>query len=287
MSGAGEQSRVIDCLVNVHFGENEQPAWMVRTRDDYFKGPETMFAPVDLSALLDEMDAHGVTKAVLMDNLTKPSVTARKFVEARPDRFALAMGGMNLLRPVPALRELTAVVSDLPVVYAVVGPSFWGDGQYPPSDAVYYPLYAKCAELDLPLCVNTGIPGPPIPGEVQHPIHLDRVCVRFPELRLCMIHGADPWWDVAIRMLIKYRNLRLMTSAWSPKRLPETLLHFMRTRGAGKVIFASDWPVLRMNRVVPEARALDLPPDVLDNYLYRNAADFFFAERGAVPEQES
>ncbi|CAJ1508849.1 amidohydrolase family protein [[Mycobacterium] holstebronense] len=282
-----EQSQVIDCLANVHFGENEQPSWMVRTRDDYFKGPESMFAPVDMSALLDEMDTHGVTKAVLMDNLVKPSVTARKFVEARPDRFALAMGGMNLLRPVPALRELSAVAGDLPVVYAVVGPSFWGDGQYPPSDAVYYPLYAKCAELDLPLCVNTGIPGPPIPGEVQHPIHLDRVCVRFPELRLCMIHGADPWWDVAIRLLIKYRNLRLMTSAWSPKRLPESLLHFMRTRGAGKVIFASDWPVLRMDRVVPEARALDLPPDVLDKYLYRNAADFFFAERGAVPEQES
>ncbi|OBJ30559.1 amidohydrolase [Mycolicibacter heraklionensis] len=287
MTGMSEQSQVIDCLVNVHFGENEQPSWMVRTRDDYFKGPESMFAPVDMSALLDEMDTHGVTKAVLMDNMVKPSVTARKFVEARPDRFALAMGGMNLLRPVPALRELSAVAGDLPVVYAVVGPSFWGDGQYPPSDAVYYPLYAKCAELNLPLCVNTGIPGPPIPGEVQHPIHLDRVCVRFPELPLCMIHGADPWWDVAIRMLIKYRNLRLMTSAWSPKRLPETLLHFMRTRGADKVIFASDWPVLRIDRVVPEARALDLPPDVLDKYLYRNAADFFFAERGAVPEQES
>ncbi|GFG72532.1 amidohydrolase family protein [Mycolicibacter senuensis] len=279
--------KAIDCLVNVHFGENEQPSWMVRTRDDYFKGPKSMFEPADMSALLDEMDANGVTKAVLMDNLTKPSVSARKFVADRPDRFALAIGGLNLLRPVPALRELSAIVRDLPVVYTVVGPSFWGDGQYPPSDAVYYPLYAKCAELDLPLCVNTGIPGPPIPGEVQHPIHLDRVCVRFPELRLCMIHGADPWWDVAIRMLIKYRNLRLMTSAWSPKRLPEALLHFMRTRGADKIIFASDWPVLRMNRVVPEARALDLPPDVLDKYLYRNAADFFFADRGAVPEQEN
>lgn len=279
--------RVIDCLVNVHFGEREQPSWMTATRDDYFKGSKSMFSPADMSALLDEMDANGVTKAVLMDNLAKPSVTARKFLEAKPDRFVLAIGGVNLLRPVPALRELSAVVNDLPVVYAVVGPSFWGDGQYPPSDAVYYPLYAKCAELDLPLCVNTGIPGPPIPGEVQHPIHLDRVCVRFPELRLCMIHGADPWWDVAIRMLIKYHNLRLMTSAWSPKRLPESLLHFMRTRGADKVIFASDWPVLRMNRVVPEALALDLPPDVLDKYLYRNAADFFFADRGAVPEQES
>jgi predicted TIM-barrel fold metal-dependent hydrolase len=268
---------VIDCLVNVHFGETEQqPSWMVKVRDDYFKGSDSMFAPVELSELLDEMDEQGVRKAILMDNLTKPSVTARKFVEAKPGRFALAMGGVNLLRPVQPLKELTAIVADLPVAYAAVGPSFWGDGQYPPTDAVYYPLYAKCAELGLPLCMNTGIPGPPIPGEVQNPIYLDRVCVRFPELKLCMIHGADPWWDVAIRLLIKYGNLRLMTSAWSPKRLPDSLLHYMRTRGPDKVIFASDWPVLAMRRVVPEAVALDLPPQVLENYLYNNAQAFFF-----------
>ncbi|OBI21154.1 amidohydrolase family protein [Mycobacterium sp. E2497] len=272
--------KVIDCLVNVHFGEAEiQPTWMLKVRDDYFKGPESMFAPVDLSELLAEMDEQGVHKAILMDSLTNPSTTARKFAEAKPDRFALAEGGVNLLRPVPSLRKLAEIAGDLPVAYAVVGPSFWGDGQYPPSDAVYYPLYAKCAELDLPLCINTGIPGPPIPGEVQHPMHLDRVCVRFPELRLCMIHGADPWWDVAIRLLLKYPNLRLMTSAWSPKRLPESLLHYMRTRGRNKVIYASDWPVLPMRRVIPEARALDLPADVLDNYLYNNAQDFFFGDR--------
>jgi uncharacterized protein len=271
--------KAIDCLVNVHFGETEaQPSWMVRVKDDYFKRPDSMFAPVDLSELIAEMDEQGVRKAVLMDSLTHPSTTARKFVEAKPDRFALAMGGVNLLRPVRPLRELTAIVRELPVAYAAVGPSFWGDGQYPPSDAVYYPLYAKCAELDLPLCINTGIPGPPIPGEVQHPMHLDRVCVRFPELKLCMIHGADPWWDVAMRLLLKYANLRLMTSAWSPKRLPESLLQYMRTRGPNKVIYASDWPVLPMRRVIPEALALDLPAEVLDNYLYNNARDFFFAE---------
>jgi uncharacterized protein len=272
--------KVIDCLVNVHFGETEvQPSWMVRVRDDYFKGGKSMFDQVDLAELVGEMDEQGVARAVLMDSLAKPSVTARKFVEARPDRFSLAMGGMNLLRPVASMRELAAVAHDLPVTYAVVGPSFWGDGNYPASDAVYYPLYAKCAELNLPLCMNTGLPGPPIPGEAQHPLHLDRVCVRFPELRLCMIHGADPWWDVAIRLMIKYRNLHLMTSAWSPKRLPESLLHFMRTRGQNKVIFGSDWPVLAMRRVVPEALALDLPPNVLENYLYNNAQAFFFAEQ--------
>jgi uncharacterized protein len=272
--------KAIDCLVNVHFGETAvQPEWMVRVRDDYFKGDASMFAPVDMSQLLDEMNEQGVEKAILMDSLSKPSTTARKFVDAQPDRFSLAMGGLNLLRPVPSLRELSAIVGYLPVSYAVVGPSFWGDGQYSPSDAVYYPLYAKCAELELPLCLNTGLPGPPIPGEAQHPIHLDRVCVRFPELRLCMIHGADPWWDVAIRLMIKYRNLHLMTSAWSPKRLPDSLLHFMRTRGQTKVIFGSDSPVLPMRRVVPEALALDLPDEVRHNYLYNNAEAFFFTNR--------
>jgi uncharacterized protein len=53
----------------------------------------------------------------------------------------------------------------------------------------------------------------------------------------------------------------------------------MRTRGKQKVIFASDWPVLKMSRVVPEALALDLPADVLDNYLHDNAEEFFFGER--------
>lgn len=271
---------VIDCLVNVHFGETEvQPKWMTSVRDNYFKGPKSMFDPVDMAQLLDEMDEWGVRKAVLMDSLTTPSVTARKFVEAHPDRFSLAMGVGNLLRPIGMLRELEATARDLPVTYAVIGPSFWGDGVYPPSDAVYYPLYTKCAEIGLPLCMNTGIPGPPIPGEVQNPIHLDTVCVRFPELKLCMIHGADPWWDVAIRMLIRFPNLRLMTSAWSPKRLPDSLLHFMRTRGQNKVIFASDWPVLTHRRIVPEALALDLPGTALDNFLFGNAEEFFFGDR--------
>ena len=269
-------TKAIDCLVNVGFADEMQPEWMVRVKEDYFKGGDSFFKSPELSELIDDMDAHGVERAILLAQVGSTESRALSFVEARPDRFALGVGGFNLLRPMKTVRALESFVRDHPVAYATVGPSFWGDGMYPPSDAVYYPLYAKCAELELPLCINTGLPGPPIPGEAQNPIHLDRVCVRFPELKLCMIHGADPWWDVAIRLLIKYQNLRIMTSAWSPKRLPESLLHYMRTRGKNKVIFASDWPVLRQSRVVPEALALDLPADVLDNYLYNNANDFFF-----------
>jgi uncharacterized protein len=218
-----------------------------------------------------------VTRAILMTGVRATDDRAQRYAAAEPERFALAVGGFDLLRPMNALRALESFVGDHRVAYAVVGPSFWGDGMYPPSDAVYYPLYTKCCELDLPLCLNTGIPGPPLPADAQNPIHLDRVCLRFPELRLCMIHGADPWWDVAIRLMIKYRNLRLMTSAWSPKRLPESLLHYMRTRGTDRILFASDHPVLSMERCLREAAALDLPDDVRAAWLHGNAEAFFFA----------
>jgi len=221
------------------------------------------------------MDAHGVERAIVLSKLGLEGDRGLRYVTERPDRLALGVGGVNLLRPVKSLRRLEAFVRDHPVAYVTVGPSFWGDGMYPPSDAVYYPLYYKCCELDLPVCLNTGIPGPPLPAEAQHPLHLDRVCIRFPELKVCMIHGADPWWDTAIRLMLKYANLRLMTSAWSPKRLPDSLLHYMSTRGKDRIIFASDSPALSMERTLGEAAALDLDDDVRDRWLYQNGTAFF------------
>jgi len=276
-------TRAIDCLVNVDMGDMEPPEWLVRVKEDTFKAGQSFLKSPELQELLDDMDANGVERAILLTRIGKSPDRAQRFASERPDRFSLGVGGFNLLRPMPALRSLESFVRDNPVSYAVVGPSFWGDGMYPPSDAVYYPLYTKCCELELPLCMNTGIPGPPIPGEVQNPIHLDRVCVRFPELRLCMIHGADPWWDVAIRLMIKYRNLHLMTSAWSPKRLPQALLHYLATRGTERILFASDYPVLSMQRCLGEAGALDLAPEVRDAWLHGNALKFFFGSKAAEP----
>ncbi len=269
-------TRAIDGLVNVDMGDREQPDWMVRVKEDYFKGGDSFFKSPELSELLDDMDANGVERAILMTGVGTTESRALGFVEARPDRFALAVGGFNLLKPMRTVRALESFVRDHPVAYAIVGPSFWGDGMYPPTDAVYYPLYTKCCELDLALCLNTGIPGPPLPAEPQHPMHLDRVCYRFPELKLCMIHGADPWWETAIRLMLKYRNLRLMTSAWSPKRLPASLLHYMSTRGKDRILFASDYPVLSFERCLAEAANLDLTDEVRGAWLHDNADAFFF-----------
>jgi predicted TIM-barrel fold metal-dependent hydrolase len=175
------------------------------------------------------------------------------------------------------VRALEALAKNEPVVLARVIPFMVG---VPLDDRIYYPVYAKCSELGLPISVNTGIPGPPAPARTQDPLLLDEVCLFFPELTVIMAHGADPWWNVAIRLMLKYRNLYLMTSAFAPKYFPQELITFMNTRGKEKILFASDHPVLSMERTVNEAREMtNLKPGVLEKFLYDNAWKVLFEKR--------
>jgi uncharacterized protein len=265
--------RVIDTWVNVDM-PTRPAAWQRQAAKELFKrAAGEVFRPVSVEELLEKMDATGVEKAILTLNADRPSVQVLKFAEHAPDRFRFSVvvdprGGYS------AVRTFEGVVRDHPVVLARVIPSLFN---VPPDNKIYYPLYAKCNELGLPISVNTGIPGPPLPGRCQDPMCLDEVCLFFPELVLVMAHGADPWWDVAIRLMLKYPNLYLKTSAFAPKYLPECLLAFMRSRGRQKVMFGSDFPFLTMERCVEEAKALALDEDILDNFLYANAARVFFA----------
>jgi predicted TIM-barrel fold metal-dependent hydrolase len=267
--------RAIDLWVNTGMGQGKPPEWLVRVKEDYFRAGAEFFRSFTPDELLAEMDEAGVEKAVLSVGVESPDPKVLDFPRRHPERFSLA-ACPDPRKLMPELWRLEALVKEHPVTMARVSP-FTIDTA--PSDPVYYPLYAKCVELDLPLAINTGLPGPPCPGDTQDPMHLDRVCFRFPELKLCMAHGADPWWGVAIRLMIKYKNLRLMTSAYSPRHFPAELVHFMNTRGQDKILFASDHPVLSFKRCIAEAQQLELRPGVLEKFLYGNAESFFFAPR--------
>jgi predicted TIM-barrel fold metal-dependent hydrolase len=278
MSGASvpAKTRAIDTFVNVRMGSGERPAWLTRVAEDYFKRPEQIFKDVSVSELVDEMDRLGVEKAIITTRAQDPHPDVLAFPKARPDRFTLSLS-VDPRNGMAAVRALESLVRSEPVSLARVVPFMIG---LPPDDRSYYPVYAKCVELGLPISVNTGIPGPPAPGRVQDPIYLDEVCLFFPELDIVMAHGADPWWAVAIRLMLKYPRLHLKTSAYAPKYFPPELIHFMNTRGSEKIIFASDHPVLAMERCVREARELDLREGVLDKFLYSNAKRLFFDRRG-------
>ncbi len=270
--------RVIDCWVNVAMAELGRPDYLVRVAEDTFRQDGDFFRNYSIEEMLSAMDELGVERAILTTAPAAPSAHILSFTEKHPERFSLG-AHLDPRRGMKTLRELEAFVRSQPVVLARITPFSF---DLPPGDPIYYPVYAKCIELGLPITINTGIPGPPAPGECQHPMHLDKVCLHFPELQIVMAHGADPWWGEAMRLMLKYRGLHLMTSAYLPKYLPAELLHFMRTRGRGKVIFASDHPASPMQRCIAEARRLELPEDVLDGYLHANAARLFFGAESSA-----
>ena len=268
--------RAIDPWVNANMmGGGPPPEWLLQVKDEYFKAGDDFLKELSVAELLASMDAVGVEKVVLSVDAERPSDSPLAFTEAAPDRFFLA-ANVDPTRHMTAVRALEDLVASQPVVMARVVPFLY---DLPPNHRSYYPLYTRCIDLDLPISINTGIPGPPKPGECQHPMHLDRVCFDLPQLRVCMAHGADPWWAEAIRLMIKYPNLSLMTSAYLPKYFPPELVHYINTRGQDKILYASDHPVLSMERCLDEATKLDLREGVLDKFLYANAERLFFSPR--------
>lgn len=269
--------KAIDPWVNVNMGSTAQLGFMQRVKEDYFKAGDDFFRNIEPDEMIAMMDRLGVEKVLLSCGAYKPLQRILDFTTLYPGRFFLAVQP-DLKRGMKGLWALEDLAKEYPVAMARIAPF---EIDVAPNDPIYFPLYAKCIEMDLPVGINTGIAGPPMPSECQNPMHLDRVCYHFPQLKLIMQHGADPWWEIAIRLMIKYKNLHLMTSAYAPRYLPPSLIHYMNTRGKNKIMFASDHPVLTIERCLNEANALDLKEGVLANYLYENANRVLFSKREA------
>lgn len=138
-----------------------------------------------------------------------------------------------------------------------------------------YPLYAKCVELDLAVYANVGIPGPRVPGECQNPIYLDEVCWFFPELRVIMKHGGEPWVDTCIKLMLKWPNLYYATSAFAPKHYPKAIVDFLNTRGRDRVLYAGYWPMMSYSDVLGQIAQLPIRSKSLRPFLYDNFFEAF------------
>ncbi|MGW6143066.1 amidohydrolase family protein [Streptomyces sp. NPDC055140] len=101
------------------------------------------------------------------------------------------MAGADLARPVQAVRELRRAVEELGFVALRIVPWRW---RLPPTDRLYYPLYAACVELGTPFCTQVGHTGPLRPSETGRPIpSIDQIALDFPELTIVCGHIGHSW----------------------------------------------------------------------------------------------
>ena len=235
-----------------------------------FKDTPTMTRePNSIDRLLFEMDRFGVERGLvpvtLSDELHVRAITKHA------DRL---FGSVELdpNRGVEAARELERAVQD----HGIRAAQFFPAGKNPPvaiNSALAYIVYAKCVELDVPVFVQGGVPGPRVPMAAQHPGLVDEVCYDFPDLTFVFRHGCEPWVDLTVKLLLKWPNLYYSTTAFAPKYYPEAIIRFANTRGADKILFGSYYPWgFELARVLGELENVAFKDDVWPKFLRDKAA---------------
>jgi uncharacterized protein len=251
---------------------------------DQVRMPDAMRAGVDADDYVRMMDEAGIDHSLLIavragdrnwkGSFEIPYETVARWCDRYPTRFS-GLAGVDPTRGMEQLRDLERA--------AQLG--FVGVHAYPhwfrmaPDAALWYPIYAKCCELDLPYMLQVGqnliyqkdvrLPS------VARPILLDQVAIDFPELSLIGIHVGTPWADEMIAMAWKHERVFIGIDAYAPKHLPASLIHYMNSYGSHKVLFGTDWPVIDPRRGVAEMATHNLRPGAFEQVMRNNALQVF------------
>jgi len=247
------------------------PGSLDRSPVDYLYksgSPKSVGDPI--SYVLEGMDRFGVERAVVDVSGVGKNSYAEQALTKHNDRF-VGLVSVDPNHGVDALREISRAIDNLGVVGVSIAPAICIP-QVPINSNRAYPVYATCVEKDLTLFMLTGVPGPRVPMLPQKVELLDEVCSFFPDLRIVMRHGAEPWVDLAVKLMVKYPNLYYSTSAFTPKYYPEEIIAFVNSsRGRHKVIYAGHFAMgLTYEKIFGEMKDLALNEEAWPLFLNSN-----------------
>jgi predicted TIM-barrel fold metal-dependent hydrolase len=242
---------------------------------DRVRGGARMRQGIPTSDLIDEMDAAGVVTALCSAGPLIPNAAVIEAVQQFPDRL-VGIGCVNPWSPdgvMPAVNELRTLVVDHGFKGVKLEP-FILDKL--PTEAQWYPVYAACVDLDVTVQIQVGGTGPATyTSETGRPGHIDRIAIDFPELRIIAGHIGWPWTEEMIAVAAKHANVWIDTSAHLPRYYPAAFVHFLRTFGKRKCIWASDWPILSVGDALSGLEALELSDEVRTLFLHDNVIEAF------------
>jgi predicted TIM-barrel fold metal-dependent hydrolase len=149
-----------------------------------------------------------------------------------------------------------------------------------PADRIAYPLYEVIAEHRLPVIFHTGHSGMGTGmrggGGVRlkwgQPMLIDDVAVDFPDMKIILAHPGWPWVDESLSMALHKENVFIDLSGWSPKYLQPQVIQYANGQLQKKMLFGSDFPLIRPDKWIEAAGQVGFKQDVLAGIIKDNAA---------------
>ncbi|MCZ2803639.1 amidohydrolase family protein [Modestobacter sp. VKM Ac-2983] len=223
-----------------------------------------------MAAVVFTVDAEAATGQMTLSNEEIADLAAQ-----HPD-VLIPFGSIDPARGVAGIRAARRLVES----HGVRGFKFHPSLQdFLPNDRAVYPLYEELQSLGVPALFHTGQTGigAGLPGgrgiklRYSDPMLLDDVAADFPGLTIIMAHPSVPWQDAAISVATHKANVYIDLSGWSPKYFPPQLVRAANTMLKRKVLFGSDYPLLRPERWIRDFAALDIKDEVRPLIMKENA----------------
>lgn len=233
--------------------------------------------------ILTSLRAAGAVRTVVHNLLpTVPGLTNDDLAETISGRQEL-IGFVRIdpTGPAAAAREIRRCVEEYGFRGVTLTP-FWH--RVRADDPSLSPIYEAALEMSVPVWIHTSVNWVrTTPLTYEHPLHLDAVASRYPELRIIAGHGGWPWLADMVAVAWRQPNVYIDVSAFRPRHIAtpgtgwDMLWHYLPRTLQDKVVFGSTWQLLGMPLadVLSEVRSLALPADVERKWLIDNASGLF------------
>jgi predicted TIM-barrel fold metal-dependent hydrolase len=154
--------------------------------------------------------------------------------------------------------------------------------KFAPDDERMRPVYRWLVDHDLPVTAHTGenIIKDEYVG-FGEPNRWISVLEEFPRLRLIMAHLGNGFWEQAIEIAKKYKQVLFDTAVAISAIDSDTTLddneavEMIRTIGADRILFGSDYPWINPAGDIERIRGLKISQGEIDRILGGNAAELF------------
>ncbi len=230
-----------------------------------------------LETIVADLKAHDVVKAVVTgrDVETTYGVPSGNpwvldLMRAYPDMF-IGYAGIDPNKGMAALDELSRMV-DLGMRGASIDPYL---AHIPANHARFYPIYAKCCELNIPVVITAGA-ATRISGAVMddsHPRHIDEVARDFPELRIVVSHGCYPYVAEALMLVQRHKNVWMELSEYERMPFADAYFQAANTFLKDRILFASAHPFINIKTQLDIYASLPLSDEVRPLVMHDNAAN--------------
>jgi len=228
------------------------------------------FTDGTLADTIKRFDEWGVDKGVLLPIATKPSqqTVINDWSIAQESEKIIPFGSVHPDAE-DALDELVRI-KNIGLKGIKLHPDYQG---FIIDDEKLFPIYKKCAELDLPIVFHGGVDA--ISPDFVHamPENTARAFKSVPEMTMIIAHlgGMNLWDDVEKYLVGLAGEIYFDTAFIADYCSDEQAERIIKNHGANRILFASDCPWHKSTQEIDMINRLNLSDDEKEMIFYKNA----------------